>query len=50
MGPKTKEVSIEMRDLIVQGWAGDENGKLSVRNLAEKYWVPKSTVQDIITR
>ena len=50
MATKKKEVSIELRDLIVQGFKGDKNGKLSTRALGIKYNIPKSTVQDIISR
>jgi len=35
MGKKAKEVSVEMRDRLVQSWIGDENGKPTIRKLAE---------------
>ena len=48
MDQKRKEVSIQLRDLIIQDWKGDENGKLSIHGIAKKFKIPKSRVQHII--
>ena len=43
-----KEVSIVIRDLVIQEWKGNVNGTLSQRQIGEKFKIPKSTVNKSI--
>ena len=45
-----KEVSLSIRDLIIQKWKEDENDKLSQRKISILYQVPKLTVNSIIQK
>ena len=45
-----KEVPIAIRDLIIQKWKGDENGKLSQRKISKLCKIPKTTVNRIIKK
>jgi len=47
---KTKEHSIAVRDLIIQYWKDKENGGFTIRSIANAVKVPRSTVNDIISR
>lgn len=49
MAPPRREISIAIRDRIIQDWKGDENGRLGYKKLGEKYKLAKSTVQRIVT-
>ena len=47
---KTKEHSIDIRDLVIQHWEDKESGIISERKIAEWVQIPKSTVHDIISK
>lgn len=44
------EHSVAERDLVIQHWKGDENGRLSVRGISKLLKIPKSTVHNIIVK
>lgn len=50
MGKKKAEVPIAVRDLIIQRWIGDENCKMSDRQVSANLKIPKTTVHDTIQR
>lgn len=50
MGKKVAEVSIPVRDLIIQSWKNTENGPISERKLSNMFNIPKTTVHDIIQK
>ena len=45
-----KEVSIVIRDVIIQEWKGNINGTLSQKQIGENFKIPKSTVNNIIQK
>ena len=45
-----KEVSIAIRDLVIQEWKGNVNETLSQRQIGEKFKIPKSTLNNIIQK
>jgi len=50
MGKRGTDIPIAIRDLVIQNWKGDENGKLSNRKIAKKFkWSPP-TVDKIVQR
>ena len=50
MGKKVSEVSITVRDLIIQSLKNTENGPISERKLSNMFNIPKTTVHDIIQK
>ncbi len=50
MAKNKKETSLQIRDLAVQYWKGDENGKKSLQEIANLLKRPKSTIQNIIEK
>ncbi|CAG7722455.1 unnamed protein product [Allacma fusca] len=50
MPSKKKETSVCIRDLIIQYWKGDKNGRKTIREISQCVKVPKSTVFDVIRK
>lgn len=50
MEQRKKQTSVQIRDLVIQYFEGDENGKKSEREVAKLLKIPKSTVHSIISK
>ena len=43
MAPKSAEIPVKIRDLIIKDWQGDKNVRLTLNQIAQKYKLAKST-------
>jgi hypothetical protein len=50
MSSGRKETAVEVRELVIDLWKGDENGPKSCREVSDLLKIPKSTVSDIIVK
>jgi len=48
--PKTREIPVRVRDLIVDDYEDKENGPKSYQTISDKWKIPRSTVQSIIKK